>query len=116
MKNFTYPDMFVTDMSGGLSNARPRSLDSVARGKRVYTDDEKQFQKHLGQRIKALRIEAGFVQDDFADRSSLDRSSVSPMEQGRYDVRLSTLLRVADTLNIRVDELLRQVLDEQQTD
>jgi len=116
MKNFTYPNMSVTNMLGSTNNGPPRSLDSVARGKRVYTKDEEQFQKRLGQRIKALRTEAGFVQDDFADRSSLDRSSVSPMEQGRYDVRLSTLLRVADTLNMRVDELLRQVVDAENSD
>jgi transcriptional regulator with XRE-family HTH domain len=83
----------------------------VARGKRQYTAAEQRFQQRLGERIKTLRTEANLVQDDFADRAHLDRSSMSPMEKGRYDVRLSTLLRVAGTLGVRADELLRQVLD-----
>ena len=88
----------------------------MARGKREYTTAEQRFQQRLGERIKMLRMEAGVVQDDFADRAQLDRSSMSPIEKGRHDVRLSTLLRVAQTLGVRADELLRQVLDGEEGD
>jgi len=84
----------------------------VARGKREYTTDEQRFQQKLGEQIRKLRVEAGLVQDDFADAARLDRSSISPIEQGRHDVRLSTLLRVAGTLGIRADELLRLIFEE----
>ena len=88
----------------------------MARGRRNYTAAEQRFQRQLGEQIRKLRKEAGLVQDDFADRASLDRSAMSPMELGRSDMRLSTLLRVAGTLNIRVDELLTKVLDSEVMD
>ena len=78
--------------------------------------EEQRFQKQLGAQIRKLRKEAEMVQDDFADRARLDRSAMSPLEQGKSDMRLSTLLRVAGTLNIRVDELLRKVLDDEGND
>ena len=57
-------------------------------------------------------MEAGLVQDDFADTARLNRSSISPMEQGRHDIRLSTLLQVAGTLGLRADALLRLIFEE----
>ena len=77
---------------------------------------EQRFRRQLGEQIRKLRKEAGLVQDDFADKASLDRSAMSPMELGKSDMRLSTLLRVAGTLNMRVDELLTKVLDSEEKD
>ncbi|WP_216327351.1 helix-turn-helix domain-containing protein [Deinococcus aestuarii] len=63
------------------------------------------FQAALGQRIRELRDE-GYSQDDFAAKVDVFRSHMSRIEQGKTDLRLSTLLRIATALGMTVSELL----------
>ena len=84
----------------------------MARGRRDYTPEELLFQQALGVTIRRLRIEAGLNQDEFSVRARLERSYIPSLEAGKFDARISTLTRIADTLQIGIDELLRQVLQD----
>jgi transcriptional regulator with XRE-family HTH domain len=67
----------------------------------------KDFQRRLGQRIRELRIKQGFdSQDAFSEFMGLHRTVVGFWETGRKDLRLSTLLRVAEALGVTLSELL----------
>ena len=59
----------------------------------------------LGQRVRALRLDRGWTQEELAHRSGLNRSYMSEVERGRSDVSLSTLQKIARPLGISLAEL-----------
>jgi transcriptional regulator with XRE-family HTH domain len=66
----------------------------------------KDIQRRLGQRIRELRIKQGFgSQDAFSEFLGLHRTVIGFWETGRKDLRLSTLIRVAEALGITLSEL-----------
>jgi transcriptional regulator with XRE-family HTH domain len=60
----------------------------------------------LGKRVRALRLDRGWTQEELAHRSGLNRSYMSDVERGRSDVSLSTLQKIARPLGISLAELL----------
>jgi transcriptional regulator with XRE-family HTH domain len=63
----------------------------------------------LASRIKELRLDRGISQEELAHRSGLSRTGMGFLETGKRWPRLDTLLKVAEGLNITVDELLKGV-------
>jgi transcriptional regulator with XRE-family HTH domain len=63
----------------------------------------------LGKRIRSLRKDRGWTQEELAHRSGLNRSYMSDVECGRSDLSLSTLQKIARPLGISVAELLTGV-------
>jgi transcriptional regulator with XRE-family HTH domain len=63
----------------------------------------------LAKRIKELRLDKGISQEELAHRSGLSRTGMGFLETGKRWPRLDTLTKVADGLNISVDELLKGV-------
>lgn len=64
------------------------------------------FKLAFGRRVYQLRTEAGWSQDEFAIQSLLHRAHPSKIERGELDVRLSTMLNIADAFEITLPELL----------
>ena len=60
----------------------------------------------LGKRVRALRLDRGWTQEELAHRSGLNRSYMSEVERGRSDVSLTTLQKIARPLGISLAELL----------
>jgi transcriptional regulator with XRE-family HTH domain len=63
----------------------------------------------LAKRIKELRLDKGISQEELAHRSGLSRTGMGFLETGKRWPRLDTLVKVAEGLNIGVDELLKGV-------
>jgi len=62
--------------------------------------------RHLGQRIREIRIQRGFKsQEAFADYCKLHRTFVGHLETGRKDFRLSTIIHVAEMLGVTLEFL-----------
>jgi len=80
----------------------------VPRQKRLPKDHDLQFQQTLGQLIRERRKPTS-NQDDFADQVGVYRSHMGLIEQGKLDLRLSTLLALSDALQVPLSDLLRQV-------
>jgi transcriptional regulator with XRE-family HTH domain len=60
--------------------------------------------RRLGAALRAVRIRHGWRQVDLARRSGISDSTVSRVEHGRLDdVSLSSLARLADALDVRLD-------------
>jgi transcriptional regulator with XRE-family HTH domain len=63
-------------------------------------------QKHIGKTIRRLRKAGGFTQDIFADRSGLNRAHVGEIERGESNVTIQTLKIIADTLGVKIGDLV----------
>ena len=63
--------------------------------------------KELGQRIRAARKDRGMSQERLATESSIDRSHMGFIEQGRRKPTLATITKIARTLNVSLEELFR---------
>jgi transcriptional regulator with XRE-family HTH domain len=64
-------------------------------------------QKQIGARVRALRRQKGWSQDVFADRSGLNRAHVGEIERGESNVTIQTLKIIADTLDVRITDLVK---------
>jgi transcriptional regulator with XRE-family HTH domain len=60
----------------------------------------------IGKRVRNLRTDRGWSQEELADRSGVNRSYMSRVELGKSDVSLSVLHKIARTLGISLAELL----------
>jgi len=56
-------------------------------------------------RLKALRGERGWSQQDLADRLGVSRQSVNAIETGRYDPSLPLAFRIADVFAILIEDI-----------
>jgi len=61
----------------------------------------------LANRIKELREQKGISQEELAHRAGLSRTGMGFLETGKRWPRLDTLMKVAQGLNVTVDELLK---------
>ena len=60
----------------------------------------------LGGRIKTLREERGWTQDELAERMCIPKSTVSAYENNRVDIKGSVLVELSGILNTSPDYLL----------
>ncbi|PWI45957.1 helix-turn-helix transcriptional regulator [Streptomyces sp. ICBB 8177] len=59
----------------------------------------------VGDRIRLLRRERGLTQEQLAERSGLDRKTVSRAENGRYSMPLDHLVMMARALGVHLADL-----------
>jgi len=69
------------------------------------TTEEQDILSDFGNRLRKLRIEKGFSQENFADLTQLDRTYVSGLERGKRNPSYLILLKIAKSLNISVKDL-----------
>ncbi len=65
------------------------------------------IQKTVGATVRRLRLKRGWSQDVFADKSGLHRAHVGEIERGESNVTIQTLKIVADTLGVRIVDLVK---------
>ena len=66
-------------------------------------------QKQVGGNVRALRLKRKWSQDVFADRSGLNRAHVGEIERGESNVTIQTLKIIADTLGVRISDLVKNL-------
>lgn len=62
-----------------------------------------QFNQRIGRRIAALRKLAGMSQEQLAEKAGLQRTHVSRIEAGKYDVTAFTVQLIAEALGMVLD-------------
>ena len=67
------------------------------------------IEQRVGLKIKALRSRKGLTQDQFAELTGLNRTHLYRLENGKQSVTLRTLKIVADALEVRVRDLVRDI-------
>ena len=65
------------------------------------------IRKNLGLRVRSLREKRNWSQEDLAHESGMARSFTGAIERGEKDLRLSTLVKLANTFNIGITQLFR---------
>lgn len=71
------------------------------------THDPIEVRKKLGELIRRLRVERGWSQEELANATGFGRSMTSSIERGRQDVRISTLVKLANIFGIHMGQLFR---------
>lgn len=61
----------------------------------------------VGKRIVAARKERGMSQEQLSSSSAIDRSHMGFIEQGRRKPTLSTLVKIANTLDMSLEQLFK---------
>lgn len=67
------------------------------------------IQKRVGATVRAWRLKRKMTQDIFAERAGLHRAHVGEIERGECNVTIQTLKIIADTLKVKVAELVKGV-------
>lgn len=70
---------------------------------------DKVFLQTLGKRIATIRKQKRMSQEDFAEISSKMINTVSNIERGLTDPRISTLFSFAKALNVSIKDLLSDI-------
>lgn len=61
--------------------------------------------KKIGLRVRHLREDRGWSQEELADRAEIDRTYVSGIERGLRNASVLTLVRIADALKVSLSDL-----------
>ncbi len=61
----------------------------------------------FGQRIKELRLRAGYSQEELAAKANLHRTYMSDIERGERNVSLENIKKIAEALSMNSSELLK---------
>ena len=67
------------------------------------------FQGDFGGKLRRTREKKGMSQDDLADLAGLHRTVISRHELGKTDVKLSSVVKLANALGITVSELCSEI-------
>lgn len=59
----------------------------------------------MNNRLRVLRAERAWSQQDLAERLEVSRQSVNAIETGRYDPSLPLAFRIADLFGLRIEEI-----------
>ena len=68
-----------------------------------------QVRRSLGRRVRALRLGLGLSQEGLAEKADLHWTHISGIERGQYDLKLSTLSRVANAFGMTLSDLFSGV-------
>lgn len=66
---------------------------------------EEVIRKKLGQRIKALREEKGWRQEDIQEKARFSSRYLGRIERGTVNLTLSTLLRLCEIFKVELPQL-----------
>lgn len=61
--------------------------------------------KSIGRKIAILRAEKGMSQEDLAGAAEVNRGYISRIENGHVTFSVLVLLKVADALNVKPEDL-----------
>jgi putative transcriptional regulator len=59
----------------------------------------------MNNRLKVLRAERDWSQQDLADRLEVSRQSVNAIEKGRYDPSLPLAFKIADVFALPIEQI-----------
>jgi transcriptional regulator with XRE-family HTH domain len=68
-----------------------------------------EFQKQIGQRIRALRTAKGISQEEFAAACGLHRTHMSLLERGKVNVTVNTLHQITVVLGIKLKDFFSKM-------
>jgi transcriptional regulator with XRE-family HTH domain len=70
------------------------------------------IRKRFGARIRQLRNDRGWSQEELADRAGLHRTYIGSVERGEQNLSLVNIERLAATLGVSLSELFAPFADQ----
>lgn len=67
------------------------------------------IKKKFGDRVRELRLEANLSQEKFALSIDMDRTYLASVENGNRNISLENIAKIANGLNITIEELFKGV-------
>ena len=67
------------------------------------------IKEKVGKKIKELRTEAGLTQMELAGRASLDRTYINSVENGRRNISITNIEKIANAFNINISALFESI-------
>lgn len=61
--------------------------------------------RKFGQKIRLLRTQNGYSQEDFADECGLHRTYIGGVERGERNISLDNITKIAAALKMEIKEL-----------
>jgi len=62
----------------------------------------------VGNRIRELRLAKGWSQQMLADHAQIERAHMTRLEEGKKEAGLRILERIADALEVGIEDLVRR--------
>ena len=73
--------------------------------KNKYSQADRKYLKAFGARVRMLRRQAGFSQEDFALEIGLDRTYMGGVERGERNLALLNIRKIAKGLGVKERDL-----------
>ena len=67
------------------------------------------IKEKVGKKIKELRAQAGLTQMELAGRASLDRTYINSVENGKRNISITNIEKIANALNVSVSDLFKNI-------
>jgi transcriptional regulator with XRE-family HTH domain len=74
----------------------------------MKTEEKRQLQQLFGEVIREIRMENNLSQIELAERGDFNRTYISDLERGIKQASLTTIIRLADALNIKAEKLVHR--------
>lgn len=65
------------------------------------------IKKKFGDRVRELRLEANLSQEKFALSIDMDRTYLASVENGKRNISLENIAKIANGFNITIEELFK---------
>lgn len=72
----------------------------------IFSDCSMDVKVEYGKKVREIRKKEGVSQEDLADLAGLDRTYISDIENGKRNVSIETIFKIADALKTTVNEFL----------
>jgi transcriptional regulator with XRE-family HTH domain len=67
------------------------------------------IKKKFGDRVRKLRLEAKLSQEKFALLINMDRTYLASVENGKRNISLENIAKIANGFNITIEELFKDI-------
>ncbi len=73
----------------------------------IFSDCDMDIKAEYGKKVKKIRKSRGVSQESLADLAGLDRTYISDIENGKRNVSIETIFKIADGLETTVVEFFK---------
>ena len=63
----------------------------------------------LGDKIRSYRKQAGFTQEQLAEKADLHHNFIGEVERGNMEISLTSMLKIAKALKVKVRDLVAEL-------
>ena len=64
----------------------------------------------VGSRVKYFRKKAGFSQEKLARRIAMERTTISKIESGKFNITVNTLQQLCDGMGITLKDFFSEII------